>query len=115
MAAYKESGGPIDISTWKEMFAQRNVIEIELEKELNEIKDSIVITKLRNEHEMSMDVYSDVKKCYQASYGREDNWNVFEKKEVYIDVRKVNMNLMNMHQKEILFYKDISISIWEKN
>ena len=41
---------------------------------------------------MSMDVYSDVKKCYQASYGREDNWNVFEKKEVYIDVRKVKMN-----------------------
>ena len=39
-----------------------------------------------------MDVYSDVKKCYQASYGREDNWNVFEKKEVYIDVRKVKMN-----------------------
>ena len=31
------------------MFAQRNVIEIELEKEPNEIKDSIVITKLRNE------------------------------------------------------------------
>ena len=32
------------------MFAQRNVIEIELEKEPNEIKDSIVITKLRKEH-----------------------------------------------------------------
>ena len=34
-----------------------------------------------------MDVYSDVKKCYQASYYREDNWNVFEKKEVNIDVK----------------------------
>ena len=50
MAAYKESGGPINISMWEEMFAQINVIEIELEKEPNEIKDYIVITKLRNEH-----------------------------------------------------------------
>ena len=48
MAAYTESGRSIDISMWEEMFAQRNVIEIELEKEPNEIKDSIVITKLRN-------------------------------------------------------------------
>ena len=48
MAAYKESGRPIDISTQEEMFIQRNVIEPE--KEPNQIKDSIIITKLRNKH-----------------------------------------------------------------
>ena len=39
---------------------RRNTIEIEFEKELDEMKDSIVITK------MSMDVCSDVKKCFQC-------------------------------------------------
>ena len=42
------------------LHVRRNTIEIEFEKELDEMKDSIVITK------MSMDVCSDVKKCFQC-------------------------------------------------
>ena len=44
----------------RHLHVRRNTIEIEFEKELDEMKDSIVITK------MSMDVCSDVKKCFQC-------------------------------------------------
>ena len=70
------------------MFAQRNVIEIELEKESNEIKYSIVITRLRNEQIrcpwMFIVMLRNVTKRAMAVKITE------MKKEVYI--RKVKMN-----------------------